>query len=118
MVNKRSILTVMLGTTLALSTSSAFATNRPGDRPATPNLIATRATVEVGASLTAPIPFGNNLLNILRALRGLGRVSLPVRDTGPHTYGISDGPDGWDPVGVKGRGLPTDGPAPANTPAR
>ncbi len=118
MVNSRSILALVLATTLAGSTSAAFATTRPGTRPATTNPIATRAVIELGASLTAPISFGSNLLNVFRALRGLGKVSPPVRDNGHQTEGITDGPDGWDPLGVKSRGLPADGPAPANTPVQ
>jgi len=116
MVNKRSFLTVMLATTLAWSSSAAFATNRTATRSATSTRIATHASLELGGSMAAPIPFGNRLLNAYRILRGLGGVILPDRGTGFHTDGIQDGPD---PVGgVKGHGFPTDGPAPANTPVR
>lgn len=115
MVSRRSFLAVMLATTLAGSASAAFATNRPATGPATTNSTAARASIELDGLMTAPNPFGIRLLNAYRVLRGLGRVSLPVRDTGYQTDGVQDGPDGWDPLGIKGRGLPADGPAPANT---
>ena len=118
MVNRRSILAVILATSLAGSASAAFARTAPGTRPATTNPIASRVSVEWVASLTVPISFGSNLLDLFRTLRGSGRVGLPVRDTGPHTESIQDGPDSWDPVGVKGRGMPSGGPSPANTPVR
>lgn len=115
MVSKRSCLTVMLATTLAWSASSAaFATNRPVTRPATTNATASHPSIELGRSMSAPIPFASRLLNAYRILRGLGGVILPLQETGYHTDGVQDGPD---PYGVKGRGLPTDGPAPAYTPA-
>jgi hypothetical protein len=113
MVSKRSFLTVMLATTLAWSASAAFATNLPAKRPATTIPNTTQSPIGLDVSMTVPIPFGNGLLNVYRLVRGLGTVSLPIRDTGNHIEGIEDGPD---PVGVKGRGLPTDGPAPASTP--
>jgi hypothetical protein len=111
MVNKRSFLTVMLATTLAWSASAAFATNLPAKPTATTSPTAIQPSIGLDAPTTASIPFGDCLLNAYRMLRGLGGVSLPVRDTGFHTDGINDGPD---PT-VKGRGLPTDGPAPASS---
>jgi hypothetical protein len=114
MVNQRSFLTLMLATTLAWSASGAFAATPPATRPASTNPTAIHARIGLDVSTTAPIPFGNLLLNSYRILRGLGGVILPGRNTGNHIEGIEDGPE---PVGVKGRGLPTDGPAPASTPA-
>jgi hypothetical protein len=115
MLNKRTVLAATLAATVAISASVAFASDRSETRREASNAIASRTSAALVASFAAPVSFGDKFLDFVRALRGVTRVGPPVRDNGAHTEGIADGPDGWDPLGVKGKGTPADGPAPANS---
>jgi len=115
MVNKRAFLALILGTTLVVSASAALAAGGSVTRPAAKNPMATNHSPRLSGPMTALFFVGDRLLNVFRAVRGVGVVNLPTPGTVYQTYGIQDGPDGVDPLGVK-EGRRTDSPSPANTP--
>ena len=116
MVNKRAFLAVMLVTALAGSASAALAADGSVTRRAEKSPIATNHSPQLSGPMTALFFLGDRLLNVFRAVHGIGLVNLPTRGTVYQTHGVQDGPDGVDPLGVKDNGMRTDGPAPANTP--
>ena len=115
MVNKRAFLALMLATSLVGSASAALAANSSATPPAAKSPQATSHSPGLNGSMTALFFVGDRLLDVFRAVRGVGILHLPTRGTVYQTNGIQDGPDGVDPLGVKDGGIRSDGPAPANT---
>lgn len=116
MVNKRAFLALMLATTLAGSASATLAADRSAPQPSRIQLATSHAPQPSGA-MEALFFVGDRLLSILQSVRGVGMAKLPRVGSGYQVYGIQDGPEGADPLGVKDNGLRrTDPPAPANTP--
>lgn len=113
MVNKRAFLALILATTLVGSVSASFAADVSVTRPSAKGPVATNHGPQLVAPVTALFFVGDRLLNVYRAVHGLGWVDLPTRGTVYQAHGIQDGPDGVDPLGVKDTGLRTGGPAPA-----
>jgi hypothetical protein len=112
MVKKRAFLALMLASTLAGSSSAALAARESLTRPALKSPIVISHNPQLNAPMTALFFVGDRLLNVLRAVRGVGMLNLPTVGTGNQTYGIQDGPDGVDPLGAKDHGLSGDGAAP------
>ena len=115
MVKKRAFLALMLATALAGSASAALAAGGSVTRPASKSPIVTNHIPQLDGPMTALFFVGDRLLNVFRAVRGVGMVNLPTVGTGNQTYGIQDGPDGVDPLGAKDHGMRGDGPLPANS---
>ena len=115
MVKKRAVLALVLATALAGSASAALAAGGSVTRPASKSPIVTTHIPQLDGPMTAMFFVGDRLLNVYRAVRGIGIVKLPTVGTGNQTYGIQDGPDGVDPLGAKGSGMRSDGPVPANS---
>ncbi len=116
MVNKRAFLAAMLTMALTGSASAALAADRSVTPLGAKTPIAANHSPQLNGPMTALFFVGDRVLNVVRAIRGVGLVNLPTRGTVYQTYGIQDGPDGVDPLGAKDPGIRTDGPAPANTP--
>ena len=115
MVKKRAFLVLMLATALAGSASATLAAGGSVTRPAAKSPIVTNHIPQLDGPMTALFFVGDRLLNVFRAVRGVGMVDLPTVGTGNQTYGIQDGPDGVDPLGAKGSGMRSDGPVPVNS---
>jgi hypothetical protein len=115
MVNKRAFLVLMLTTTLVGSASAVSASDGSVTRRAKTSPVAIAQSPQESGPATALFVVGGRLLNVFRAVNGLGMVDLPTRGDIYQTNGIQDPPDGVDPLGVKSSRLPLDGPVPANS---
>lgn len=117
MVKKPAFLALMLVATLAGSATSSLAAGgwvmRPaGKRPTNGNHV-----TQLGGSTKGLYVVGACLLDIVRVMGGSGIFEFPNLGTLYQTYGINDGPDGWDPLGVKESRPRSDvPPTPTSTP--
>jgi hypothetical protein len=114
MVNKRAFLVLTMTASLLGSASTALATDSSVTRRADKTPIAILSGPQVSAPTTALLFAGGQLLNVFRAVSGLGVVNFPTRGSAYQTYGIGTGPDGTDPLGAKETGK-KELPAPARS---
>ena len=112
MVKQRAFFALMLSATLAGSSSAALAARDSVTRPAAKSPIVTNYGQQFYGPMTALSFVGDRLIDVFRAVRGVGRVERSTVGSGYQTYGIQDGPDGVDPLGAKEGGPRTDGPVP------
>ena len=102
MANRRAFLTLVVAAGMALSARGASAASSVA-APSAKTRIAFERPATTDGSVTSLVRLMRDRLTVVyRDLRGARIVGDPRDGTGYRTDGLSDGPEGMDPLGAKG----------------
>jgi hypothetical protein len=100
MAKRRAVFALLVAAGLALSTSDAWAGG--GSRTPQPRPVLQRTpSLSDGLASSLIVSVRDRLADIYRTIRGSRVPGDPFGGTGYHTDGITDGPEGVDPLGAK-----------------
>lgn len=102
MVSRRAFLTLFMAAGVALSARGASAASSIA-APTVKTRVVLERPASIDGSVTSLVRYMRDRLTVVyRALRGTRIAGDPGEGTGYRTDGISDGPEGMDPLGAKG----------------